>query len=112
MTKQYTEWRQEHVNTAGQTYGTANSMYHDGPEFEQRTINAIANLATATASDRATVAKLTSTISELTLELKTTQAKLVAALELNANLAKSSGKPTSAQQTTSIASTQCVPKLI
>ena len=57
--------------------------------FEQRTIDAIANLATATASDRATVASLTTTIAELTIELKTTQAKLVKALESNANLAAS-----------------------
>ena len=62
-------------------------MYDGGPDFEQRTINAIANLATATANDRATVAKITQTIAELTTELNKTQAKLVNALEANARLA-------------------------
>ena len=91
MTDRYSEWRQEHVNTAGSKYSTANAVHHDAPEFEQRTIDAIANLATATASDRATVANLTATISELTWELKQTQAKLVAALESNARLAANGG---------------------
>lgn len=87
MTNRYTEWRQEHVNTAAHKYGMANAVHQDEPQFEQRTIDAIANLATATASDRAAVAKLTATIADLTTELKTTQAKLVAALETNARLA-------------------------
>ena len=87
MSDRYTKWRQEHINNAGHKYGTANAVYDDGPEFEQRTIDAIANLATATANDRATVAKLTETIAELTTKLKKTQAKLVNALEANARLA-------------------------
>ena len=87
MTARYTEWREENPNTAGQKYGTANVAHENAPAFEQRTIDAIANLATATASDRATVANLTATISELTAELKKTQAKLIAALEKNAHLA-------------------------
>ena len=87
MTKRYSEWRQEHVNTAGSKYSTVNAVHYEEPEFKQRTIDAIANLATATASDQATVAKLTVTISRLTKELKQTQAKLVTALETNAHLA-------------------------
>ena len=51
MTKRYSEWRQEHVNTAGSKYSTVNAVHYEEPEFEQRTIDAIANLATATASD-------------------------------------------------------------
>ena len=57
--------------------------------FEQRTIHAIANLATATASDCATIASMTITIHKLTLKLKNTQAILVKALESNAKLAAS-----------------------
>ena len=87
MTARHSDWREENSNTAGQKYGTANAVHDDSPEFEQRTIDAIANLATATASDRATVASLTSTISELTAELKKNQAKLIEALEKNAKLA-------------------------
>ena len=93
MTERYAEWRQEHVTTAGHKYSTANAVHPEDPEFEQRTIDAIANLATATASDRATVARLTATIAELTTELKQTQGKLVAALETNARLAASGNTP-------------------
>ena len=49
--------------------------------FEDETIAAIANLATATAADRATTAQLTATNAQLTTELKRTQDKLVEALE-------------------------------
>ena len=82
MAKHYNKWQQE----AGQQYGTANAVHTEDPMFEQRTINAIANLTTATASC-ATVVSLTTTIRKLRLELKNTQAKLVKALEFNAKLA-------------------------
>ena len=62
-------------------------MYDNSPKFKQQTIVAIVNLATATANDQATVAKLTETIADLTTELKKTQTKLVTALEANARLA-------------------------
>ena len=78
----------------------ANAVHQDEPQFEQRTIDAIANLATATASDRAAVAKLTATIADLTTELKTTQAKLVAALETNAIRPLVLGSSTSKLSTT------------
>ena len=87
MTKRYTKWRQEHVNTDGQPFRSANTATNSKPEFSQKMINAIANLATTTASDQATVAKLTVTISELTTELKKTQTKLAEALKSNARLA-------------------------
>ena len=57
--------------------------------FEQQTIGAITNFATATASNCVIVALLTTTIYELTLELKNTQAKIVKALDSNAKLAAS-----------------------
>ena len=87
MTKRYYEWQQEHKNTAGQQHGTVNVVHAEDSMFEQQTIDAITNLVTAMVSDCATVASLTTTIGELTLELKNTQAKLVKALKSNAKLA-------------------------
>ena len=49
--------------------------------YQQETVNAIANLATATASDCATVANLTSTKITLTLALTACQLQLVEALQ-------------------------------
>ena len=59
---------------------TAN-VVHTKEKIEEETIAAIANLATATASDRTTTAGLTETNSQITSELKQTQAKLVESLE-------------------------------
>ena len=56
-------------------------------EYREKVISAIANLATATAANRATMASLTETINNLTIELRNTQSKLVAALEKKATLA-------------------------
>ena len=42
MMARYTEWRKENPNTADQKYGTANAVHDNAPEFEQRTIDAIA----------------------------------------------------------------------
>ena len=65
--------------------------------YESKTIKAIANLATATAFDCATTARLTETNARLTKELKNTQQKLVKALEklaqLSANCAPLAPKP-------------------
>ena len=49
--------------------------------YQQETVNVIANLATATASDRATVATLTATNSTLTSALTACQLQLVEALQ-------------------------------
>ena len=87
MAKRYNKWQQEHGNTAGQQYRTANTVHAEDPMFEQQTIDAIADLATATMSNCATVVLLTTTIHELTLELKNAQTKLVKALKSNAKLA-------------------------
>ena len=35
MTERYTEWRQEHVNTAGQQFGSANAATNREPDFAQ-----------------------------------------------------------------------------
>jgi hypothetical protein len=57
----------------------------DHQDIQQDTVDAIANLATATAADRTTVATLTATNSRLTQELLAVNAKLVRALEQNRN---------------------------
>ena len=49
--------------------------------YQQETVDAIANLATATASNRSTVATLTSTNRTLTLALTACQIQLVEALQ-------------------------------
>lgn len=88
--ERHQDWYQNRTGRAGQDYGRAN-MLHDEPTYDQRTIDAIANLATATASDRATVASLTATIEKLTSDLNDVQSKLVIALETNASLARALG---------------------
>ena len=70
------EWRESQVTTAGAFFQTANAaVYH------QYTVKAIANLATAMASDRSAIAVLTATDSTLTTDLTAYQAKLIAALQ-------------------------------
>jgi hypothetical protein len=89
------EFCEAKITSAGAGYQSVNSVYqHD-------TANAIANLATATAHDRQTVANLSATNSTLTLELTSVNHKLVAALldinKLNkqlSDLQTRSGSPT------------------
>ena len=76
----YNDWRESQKTTAASNYSTAN-MTTNNKIFEEENIAAIANLATATAADRATTAQLTATNAQLTTELKRTQDKLVEALE-------------------------------
>ena len=52
------------------------------------TVDALTNLATSTAADRETVATLTDTISQLSLELASAQAKLLSSLLDNQRLLK------------------------
>ena len=52
------------------------------------TVDALANLATATAADRATVVTLTDTIAQLSSELASAQAKLISSLSDNQRLLK------------------------
>jgi hypothetical protein len=74
------EFREARVTSAGAGYQSANVAY------EQDTIDAIANLATATAHDRQTVSTLSATNSSLTQELATVNRKLVTALLENTRL--------------------------
>ena len=75
FTEAYNDWKTTQRNTARTRSHTANAAVIN-QAFEEETIAAIANLATATASDRATTARLTETNAQLTLELKKTQERL------------------------------------
>ena len=78
------EFRENNTTTASAAgYPTANNAM-----LQQETVDAIACLATATASDREAVAKLTATNSLLTREITTANAKLVTALLENTSLLK------------------------
>jgi hypothetical protein len=77
------ELRETKVTAAGAGYQSANSV----DVYQQETVDAIANLATATAADRQTVATLSATNSTLTHELTAVNRKLVAALADVAKLA-------------------------
>ena len=83
----YNDWREAKNTTAAANYATAN-MLTNNRVFEDENIAAIANLATVTAADRATKAKLTATNAQLTINLKKTQDILVDALESLERLSK------------------------
>ena len=70
-------------NETGTPYGAAhnatarpNNVY-----LQQEMVDAITNLATATARDRAAIAHLTATVERLTAEIVTVNTKLIAALK-------------------------------
>ena len=70
-------------NEMGAPYSAAHNSTTkpDGGYLQQEMVDAIANLATATASDRVAVAKLTATVARLTIELATVNKKLAVALQ-------------------------------
>ena len=76
------EWRLSLQNDTGTPYGDARNAtaLPDNGCLQQETVDAIANLATATASDRASIVQLTATVERLMAELVTVNTKLVAAL--------------------------------
>jgi hypothetical protein len=91
FTLSHREFRESNVTSAGAGYQTANSVY------QQDTVDAIANLATATAHDRQTVATLSATNSALTTELTSVNRKLVnALLEISKLHAANQTSPTNA----------------
>ena len=67
------EWRLSLQNETGTPYGAAhNATPHlDNGYLQQETVDAIANLATATASYRAAIAQLTATVKRRTAKLVT-----------------------------------------
>ena len=70
-------------NETGTPYGAAYNATArlDNGYLHQETVDAIANLATATARDRADIAQLKTTVERLTEELVTVNTKLVANLQ-------------------------------
>ena len=63
-------------NSARTYYGQANAAFPHDNQVDNATINALANFATSTASDRAALSKLTDTVQELTAELKAARTKI------------------------------------
>ncbi len=75
------ELRETRTTAAGAGYQAANSVIQSANSvYQQETVDAIANLATATVHDRETFATLTATNNALTTELTAVNRKLVAAL--------------------------------
>ena len=82
-------WRANLRHTAGQHFPRENAVDATSVQNHQaETVDALANLVTATAADRATVATLTDTIAQLSSELSSAQAKLVSSLLDNQRLLK------------------------
>jgi hypothetical protein len=72
------EMQESQTTTQGAGFHSANAALT--ADFQQQTFEALANLATATESDRSAVSNLTGTNSALTTQLATTNAKLDTAL--------------------------------
>jgi hypothetical protein len=70
------EMRESQATTQGAGFHSANAAL----DFHQQTFEALANLATATESDRSAISNLTGTNSALAIQLATTNAKLDTAL--------------------------------
>ena len=76
--------------TTGQNFPCANAIdaFNSTAYHQSDTVEALANLETATAADRATVATLTDTIAQISSELASAQAKLISSLLDNQKLIK------------------------
>ena len=79
FTRAHQEYRESQVTTPRAVGFHADEF--TPTNSQQETIEAIANLATATAADRTAVANLTTTVTDLTTALGKSNSKLVAALE-------------------------------
>ena len=89
FSKAHRKWRANLLLTAGQHFPRENAVDAMSVQNHQaETVDALANLATATATDRATVATLTDTIAQLSSELASAQAKLISLLLNNQRLLK------------------------
>ena len=89
FSKAHREWRANLRLTAGQHFPRANGVDPTSVQNHQaETVDALANLATATAADRATVATLTDTIAQLSSESASAQAKLISSLLDNQRILK------------------------
>ena len=79
--KAHREWRANLRLTARQHFPRANAVDATSVQNHQaETVDTLANLATATAADRATMATLTDTIAKLLSELASAKAKLTISL--------------------------------
>ena len=72
-------------NETGNPYGTAHnaSANPDDEYLQQKMVDAIANLATAMASDCAAISQLTATVARLAIDLATVNTKLIVTLQKN-----------------------------
>ena len=86
--KAHREWKANLRLTAGQHFPIANAVDTSisMTTYQADTIDAFANIATATSADRATVATLTDAIAQLSSELASAQAKLISSLLDNRRL--------------------------
>ena len=76
FSKAHKEWRKSHATTAGTGYSSSSNAV-----YQHDTVDAIANLATATAHDRSAVALLTTTNSTLVSDCANCHGKLVLAMQ-------------------------------
>ena len=78
----HNEWWESQSTTTGSEFHYANLLQEEDTTqlYQQEVVDAIANLSTATASDRATVATLTATNSTLAAALTACQLQLVESL--------------------------------
>ena len=88
--KAHGEWKANLRLTAGQYFLQANSVDTSNPttNHQSDTVDALANLVTATVADQETVATLIDTIDQLSSELASAQAKLISSLLDNQQLLK------------------------
>ena len=82
FSRAHCEWKENLRLTAGQHFPRKNAVdtFNPTADHQSDTLEALDNLATATAEDQATVAPLTDTIAQLSLELASSQAKLISSL--------------------------------
>ena len=88
--KAHRKWKANLRLTAGQHFLRANAVNTSTAmtNHQEDTVDALANLATSMAADRATVTTLTDTIAQLSSELASAQAKLISSLLDNQRLLK------------------------
>ena len=91
------EFRKTRTTTAGAGFAASNSAdsfssYQPNAAYQQETVYAIANLASATAHNREYVATLNATVATLTTKLADTNAKLIKALVETIDVTSTIGK--------------------
>ena len=87
----YCKFRDTCTTTAGGRFAATNSAdnlscHQPNTAYQQETVNAIANIASATAHYCKSIATLTTNVTNLTTDLDSTKAKLIKALVETAKL--------------------------